>query len=210
MAKAATSKINPAYVVAGVAALCGIGYAVYKSTNKNNEVVDLDNDDDAPAQAPAASTPVKPPVTNTTVTLNKNLWLKKGISGNEVKELQKLLGIAADGIFGAQTEAALLARKGTTGITLNNFASAPDVNKSALPKGTAVKGNIYPEITSYAVKKVAGGWELKAEELTTWNDGETIGKIIDYNASKTKYVIEYTFLAMTMYTWVNAGDVKKL
>jgi len=38
---------------------------------------------------------------------NMNITLRKGSKGNEVKELQKILGITSDGDFGKKTEAAL-------------------------------------------------------------------------------------------------------
>ena len=60
--------------------------------------------------------------------LNYNKLLKFGSTGAEVRELQKWLGITADGIFGAQTEAALLARKGVEEITLSQFQIALDTN----------------------------------------------------------------------------------
>jgi hypothetical protein len=66
--------------------------------------------------------------------LNYNLLLKKGNNNNEVRELQRILvlrgnnlGISGpdkngvDGFFGLQTEAALLATKGTVTTTLNKF-----------------------------------------------------------------------------------------
>lgn len=53
--------------------------------------------------------------------LNRDLLLKVGVKGAEVAVLQRLLTISSDGIFGTQTEAALLANKGVKQITLNNF-----------------------------------------------------------------------------------------
>ncbi len=62
--------------------------------------------------------------------LDKNKVLKYGSNGAEVRQLQKWLGITADGIFGAQTEAALMARKGVEQITLAQFESSADVNEN--------------------------------------------------------------------------------
>ena len=69
------------------------------------------------------------------ITLNKEKVLKKGSSGAEVSELQRLLkkqynaylgtsGINGDGVdgdFGTKTETALKDAKGVTEISLNNF-----------------------------------------------------------------------------------------
>jgi murein DD-endopeptidase MepM/ murein hydrolase activator NlpD len=55
-------------------------------------------------------------------TLNLSLLLSKGLYNSpEVKRLQQLLGVVADGHFGPQTELALIARKGVTKIALKDF-----------------------------------------------------------------------------------------
>jgi lysozyme family protein len=61
--------------------------------------------------------------TVTTTALNPTLVLKKGSKGLEVRELQKRLGIAVDGDFGAKTLAALQAQKKVSQITLAAFAT---------------------------------------------------------------------------------------
>ena len=66
---------------------------------------------------------------SSTPQLDKNKLLKFGSNGAEVRQLQKWLGVTADGIFGAQTEAALLARKGVEEITLAAFESTLDANQ---------------------------------------------------------------------------------
>lgn len=73
------------------------------------------------------------PATTTTPDdgLDYNRVLKKGVTGEEVKKLQQLLGnVEVDGIFGPITEAALLARKGVTSISLTQFGQLPDVTNT--------------------------------------------------------------------------------
>ncbi|MGC4041986.1 MAG: hypothetical protein QM710_14675 [Flavobacterium sp.] len=53
--------------------------------------------------------------------VDKNKLLKKGSKGLEVKALQTLLKIKADGDFGRNTENALFTQKGVKKITLNAF-----------------------------------------------------------------------------------------
>jgi len=60
--------------------------------------------------------------------LNYDKLLKQGVNGAETKKLQEWLGVTRDGIFGPQTEAALLAKKGVEQITLNQYQQAADVN----------------------------------------------------------------------------------
>jgi hypothetical protein len=58
------------------------------------------------------------------LSLNRNLILKTGSKGAEVRELQRLLGFTGkgiDGIFGKNTLASLKAKKQVSQITLNKF-----------------------------------------------------------------------------------------
>ena len=74
-----------------------------------------------------------PPVTNPTPPaqnsgLNINLLLKNGVyNSEEVKLLQTWMGgITADGDFGPQTEARLMAVKGVKEVTLSTYPSLPN------------------------------------------------------------------------------------
>lgn len=55
--------------------------------------------------------------------------LKKGSKNSKVAELQKLIGVAADGVFGSQTEAALVAKAGITSVS--NQAELDKLKKTA-------------------------------------------------------------------------------
>lgn len=76
------------------------------------------------------------PIAAKTVTssLNAKLLLKKGSKGNEVRELQRLLGVKIDGDFGVNTLAALQAQKGVSQITLAAFASTNPLNFNLMLK----------------------------------------------------------------------------
>jgi len=209
MANTTTSGIKPEYIIGSILALGAIGFVIYKRKSKETDTVDLDAAAPVQTVTQTTTTPTGATVTQT-VTINKDLWLKKGIKGAEVKELQKLLGVTADGDFGNNTEAALLKRKGTKEITLNNFAKAPDVNNNALAMGAIIMAN-KTEITGYkATKDAAGGFNLTTDPVTTWGMGKQVGKIVGLNTAKTKYVVEFTDYFITMYAWVNATDVKKI
>lgn len=93
---------------------------------------------------PATETPaVQVPATTPTqgATLNKNLILKVGSKGIEVRELQRLLGVSIDGIFGSkETLPALQKSKGVSQISLNAFiAKTPAKPVVSLPKTTFIK-----------------------------------------------------------------------
>ncbi|MNE63484.1 hypothetical protein D3C80_1588370 [compost metagenome] len=74
-----------------------VGVLLYKKFSKANKLVPVDDTD----------------------YLDKNLILKKGSQGEEVRELQGLLKVATDGIFGPITESALLKQRGVKQISLN-------------------------------------------------------------------------------------------
>lgn len=108
----------------------------------NNEVIELPETTASNTSAPKP----KP------VVLNKNLVLKKGSKGSEVKSLQKMLGISADGIFGSQTEAKLMAVKGVKQISLNAYPTA----KKVIAIGTKVMAKT-DDVKLYRTEKLANG-----------------------------------------------------
>lgn len=95
-----------------------IAYFYIKSQNKKNkswvnEII--------PDVLLGASEPIKTVSDNNTIgqsttILDKDKLLKKGSKGDEVKELQKMLGIKVDGIFGSKTEGSLKGYKLMTNI----------------------------------------------------------------------------------------------
>lgn len=84
-------------------------------------------------------------------TLNRNKTLSQGSTGPEVRELQRLVGADADGVFGPMTLAALQRAAGVSSTTLaklpaqiaavtarNNANAADAAMKSKFPKGKSV------------------------------------------------------------------------
>lgn len=65
--------------------------------------------------------------------LDMHKVLKKGVTGEEVKQLQQWLGVTTDGIFGPITEGALLQKKGVAEITLSAYGQLPDMYADAAP-----------------------------------------------------------------------------
>ena len=87
------------------------------------------------------------------------MLLKNGSKGEEVKQLQTLLGLSADGVFGAGTEAKVIEWQAANGLTadgivgdgtwgkmFSNTAPAPTIAPAAVPpsafKLDALKGHI--------------------------------------------------------------------
>lgn len=139
-------KIITGVAVASVLTLGGV--LVYKKIKKNkelgqNEVIEL------PVENTGSG--ISTPKPKTTV-INRDLTLKKGSKGQEVKALQILMKISADGIFGNQTEAKLLALKGVKQITLNAYPNT----KKPISIGTKVMAKV-DGVKLYRTEKIANG-----------------------------------------------------
>ena len=171
-------------------------------------------------QAPANNPTPTPtaPKTNTgsgttTVTLNKTLMLKKGSTGNEVKELQRLLGFTGsglDGIFGTNTENKLFALKLVKQCTLREFESLTTVNQNPLAIGNRIMANKKPEVKIYRAQPLANGsYDLNSEALDSVDFGDEIGTIKMISTYKTRYLIAKPGQT-TIYGWVEASQVKKI
>lgn len=142
-------KIITGVAVASVLTLGGV--LVYKKIKKNkelgqNEVVEL------PVENTGSGSVSLPKPKNTASVINRDLTLKKGSKGQEVKVLQTLMKISADGIFGSQTEAKLLALKGVKQITLNAYPNA----KKPIAIGTKVMAKV-DGVKLYRTEKLANG-----------------------------------------------------
>lgn len=186
-------------ILGGVLALTA-GVFIYKQVQKGKSNMTEEIPVTVPVIAPTAPA----------VSLNGNLLLKSGSKGNEVKQLQKILGVSQDGIFGAKTEAALVKLKGVKQITLNGFSTAVTVNQTALIVGQSIMAG-------------TGGCTLFESFLAADNKhyttttvykklsfGEKIGKIVAMTASKNMYLCDYVGILSTTKVWVNASEVKKI
>lgn len=105
------SRIPKPFIAAVLAGVTYVGVKHYLIKQRNASAI--------PASVPAANNePVPPskPVVRTVkpvvpvITTSKGFPLAAGSRGSEVKELQRALGVSADGIFGKQTLAALKAK----------------------------------------------------------------------------------------------------
>jgi hypothetical protein len=142
-------KIITGVAVASVLTLGGV--LVYKKIKKNkelgqNEVIEL------PVENTGSGVSTPKPKTSV---INRNLTLKKGSTGKEVKVLQTLMNIPVserDGIFGKDTEAKLLALKGVKQITLNAYPNA----KKPIAIGTKVMAKV-DGVKLYRTEKLANG-----------------------------------------------------
>lgn len=179
--------------------ILGLGYLIY-TKYKGKGVQNADEIGQSADTVPA-------------VLINEDLLLKKGLKGNEVKQLQQLMEISADGIFGSQTESKLLALKGVKQTTLKTFKSSITINQNALNVGTNVMANVNPKTALYnATLKADGSYYSKDYKIEKYVDfGKKIGVIRMMNTAKNWYVVEVENLLFgtTMY-FVKASEVKKI
>jgi hypothetical protein len=111
------SKKNVFITLGVILAVSAIAYSIYRKRKG----------------LPIVTTPVKIGAgSNQNQGLNRSKTLAKGSEGDEVRELQKMLnqigaGIEPDGIFGDQTEGALVYFKGINETTLEMFESLPTI-----------------------------------------------------------------------------------
>lgn len=220
---------NEYLLLGGLALAAGVAYVVRKNASSIAPVTDApvpnqnanNGNSNALPQSSGSSTP-KASGSSTATALNKDLTLKKGMAKNaEVAELQRLLGFTGtniDGLFGNATETALVARKAVKQITLNQFATYPDVNKNALAVGTRIMANkandipwsLTDGISIYKATPLAdGSYSLQNDRVSNVAFGKEVGTVKMYNTTKTKYLISKPGESF-IYGWVNANEVKKI
>lgn len=199
----------------GVLGLGTIGFLYWRSKTKQKEQDELTADIAEPPTVLA--TPILTdniPIAG--ATLNKNKVLAKGSKGLEVRELQRVLGVAVDGDFGSATLSALQAKKGVSSISLNAYLTnsvktkvAIKANPTALvtpKKGQKLMANAN-DVSLFNAKKTASG--------TYFNDGTKplIGGVYDYGQhigtfEAVKTGNQYLINRNGVYYFVNGNQVK--
>lgn len=199
--------IGGAAVVTIGATLLMSGSSKKSDTKLGDETFNDNTGSNTPAPAP---TPTYTPPTTTTPPLNINLVLLKGSKGNEVKALQKLLGITADGIFGSQTETALFKKKGVLKISLSQYSTMPNFNQNSYPAGSKVMSNNKAGAKLYHNKTLVDGTNMSTGEVfTTVDFGEAVGVIKAASSGYNWYRVEFDAWSGKVMCWVKAVDVKK-
>lgn len=162
---------NINYNTIGIVAFLAIG--AYFLFSKKQDDTTLPTENDQP-QTPA---PSEPQIIN----LNYNLMLKNGSRGNEVKELQRLLRITTDGIFGNQTEKALFTEKGVKQTTLNEYLNSKDVVKYKFKIADLLTATANVKFREYYVDAKDG--YVPTNNLKTFENNQVIGRIIQLRKS---------------------------
>lgn len=94
------------------------------------------------------------------------MLLKKGSTGEDVKRLQRVLGLTADGIFGPNTESALKKWQAANGLVADGIAGDKTLSKMGITAAT-------PASSSTTASSGSSGSKDWAND-TTWKD-----KVID-------------------------------
>lgn len=189
---------NYLYYGLGALSLCGIIFFATKKQKNNTGIVIDEN------QIVNETIPL-PPI------INKELLLQRGSKGLEVSELQKLMGISPDGVFGIQTETILQKLKGITSTTLNHFNNTPTINTNYLSVGTNIMADVKPNTPIFnAIKKADDTHYSDYKIIDRISYGQKIGKIIGSNATKTWYLVQIEGLFTSKIVFVKAAEVAKI
>lgn len=152
---------------AGLVGVAVIGFLYFKNKKEQEQEQALIND--IPTPPTVLATPIVAPTKPTVgATLNKSKILSKGSKGLEVRELQRVLGIAIDGDFGPATLAALKAKKGVSSISLNAYLS------TAIKKPNTIKPNtIKAKPKTLVIPKVGQKLMANANDVSIFNAAQT-------------------------------------
>jgi hypothetical protein len=187
-----------------IAAGIGAYFLLKPKTQEINLPVDEPNNNILPPPPPP------PPIK----TINKNLLLKQGSKGDEVKELQKLLGgLTIDGIFGNATKNRLFTIKGVSEITLNNYNKISNVNINALKTGTKIMAYNNSKTPLYKAELMANGEYLFKNIIDIeLSKGKEIGIIEALVLPKKEIylVSRKNIFGIKIFNFVYAKDVKKI
>lgn len=196
-------KSNNTILYGGLALLAVAGIATLSSSKKPEKMLGQENYESTSGGNTSTPTP-------TPAIANKALVLKKGSEGIEVIELQKLLSVSADGIFGNGTETALFNKKGVKQISLTGYAAAPNRNANPYQKGDKIMSNNIKGTQTYkAIQKANDVFYTNWDKEDLISYGQNVGVIRSADATKTTYsVIVPTFIG-TKIVFVKAQDVKK-
>ena len=211
------SNENKVLIGVGILGAGVLGYLAYDKNQKEKEQLELAGDiEPAPVVTSPKTTSNPAPVAG--ATLNKNLLLKKGSKGLEVRELQRLLGVTIDGDFGNNTLSALQKAKGVTEISINNFLIKKPAPKKPAPKKAAPTALVIPKVgsklmaikdgvTISTAKQIANGSYTNTRDnpflFTSYNYGDEIGTFVAANV-KGKFLIKRN----TFYYFVDGASVK--
>lgn len=190
----------------GVALLLGLGYLITSKSGTGTPEITPSNANDAPTpQTPAAAT------------INPTKVLGVGSTGIEVEQLQALLGVNVDGVFGSsETLPALMAIKGVSTVTLSQFATLPTINRNLLPNGSLVMVKNRSGAKIYqAEQKADGSYFSTGKVLKTYTYGQAIGVIRAPSSDGNAYSVFFNdlwyadFWTGKAIGFVNAVDIEK-
>lgn len=197
----------------GVAGIGLVGYLYWRKKQKQKEQDFLT---DIPEPPPTIPDIIPDLIPKTGAVLNKNRVLSKGSKGIEVRELQRLLGITIDGVFGNDTLSALKGKKGVSRISINAYSKSK--NKSKFPSKEMPTARVTPrkgqkimanqnDVSIYNAKRMANGSYFNSGTKpligSSFDYGEHIGVFVD-----AKIGGQYLINRNDVYYFVNAHAVK--
>jgi peptidoglycan hydrolase-like protein with peptidoglycan-binding domain len=152
------------------------------------------------ADANGVSQPNGTPTPDPPTTTEHHIQLENGSEGRQVRILQQALGIAADGIFGAQTEAAVRAFQSVHGLEVDGIVGAhtsaalagetPSVASIASTAETAFASSVEAVATSPHTKRAADTETTSANPVVRLQ--EALGVQVDGTfGSETEHAVRH-------------------
>ena len=120
---------------------------------------------------------------------NKNMLLKKGSKGDDVKELQKLLNIKSDGDFGPATELAVMKFQGQQGLKTDGIVGPKTWSKLQSKNTNKQSTDGYVWILDNGHGGVIDGvYQTSGKRSPKWEDGTQLFEG-EFNRSVVKRII---------------------
>lgn len=196
-------------IVLGLIGIAVGGYFLFNKEDK--KIVENQNNNDEENIDETIQEPIQNVIPNKPLDYSK--VLKLGSTGAEVKELQRLLGISQDGVFGPQTQSALFNKRGVYQTTLNlyTYVAGSLVYNHKIGDSIYVKSTV-PTVNyeNYSKNSISNSFQPTGL-TTTFHANEYVGKVVEKRVSedgKPLYMVEKNNVLFSSYVLVSEKYIK--
>ena len=126
---------------------------------------------------------------NNLKTKTENMVLKKGSTGPEVEELQKILGIKVDGDFGPATELAVMKFQGQLGLKVDGIVGDKTWKKLKTKSQSSHKGGYVWILDNGHGGIIDGVYQTSGKRSPKWEDGTQLFEG-EFNRAVVKRIVK--------------------